>query len=56
MFSKKLCSQCNLNGECCCQKSQKEVDNCGMEQVISYNENYQQQLKSGTLTYGSLKE
>ena len=38
MYAKNLCKKCNLNGDCWCQnKSQKDVNNCGMEQVIAYN-------------------
>ena len=46
-FRKRLCDQCNLDGDCCCQKTQAKVDDCGMESVISYNENYNRCLKAG---------
>ena len=49
MFTKKLCENCSLNGDCVCQTNQKDVDSCGMEKVISYNKKYQTALKAGRL-------
>ena len=54
MYKKRLCGQCNLNNNCCCQETQKNVDNCGMESVLNYNNKYQELLQSGTLTYEEL--
>ena len=49
-YRKPLCSECTMDGECICQQSQKDVDNCGMERVLSLNERYLKALKNKTLT------
>ena len=37
-FTKDLCKKCTLNGDCCCQnKSQSDVNTCGMDEVLGYN-------------------
>ena len=51
-YRKELCTQCNLDGKCCCQDTEKGVDDCGMESVISSNDRYNRALKNGTLTQG----
>jgi len=56
MARKKLCDKCNLDGDCCCQMSQHEVDNCGMEGVLEYNRHYQDMLRKGALTKEGLRE
>ncbi len=38
MFTKPSCEKCNLNNDCYCQnKSQKFVNDCGMDKVLEYN-------------------
>ena len=56
MARKKLCDDCNLDGKCCCQSSQRKVDNCGMEGVLEDNKRYQGLLREGMLTQEGLKE
>ena len=55
MYRKKICDDCNIDGKCDCQKSQKRVDNCGMETVMSQNKVYRREIRNGTLTF-PLKE
>jgi len=48
---KELCDKCNLDGECCCQETQKQVNSCGMEQVLGYNKLYNEALKNGEVEF-----
>lgn len=38
-YRKKLCEECILDGKCVCQQdSMEQVANCGMGEVLAYNE------------------
>ncbi len=38
-FKKNLCKTCNIDGDCCCQsESQESVNNCGMDEVVTFND------------------
>ncbi len=37
-FTKPLCAKCNLDGDCCCQKSQDDCYACGMGATLDYND------------------
>jgi len=54
---KKLCDQCNLDGNCWCQThGEKEVSSCGMEKVFTDNKIYKKALKEGRLTQDYIDE
>jgi len=49
-YSKTLCENCTLDKDCYCQnKSQKSVNNCGMEAVLAANKKIQKDVKNGRL-------
>jgi len=47
VLNKPLCDKCNLDGNCCCQENQKDVESCGMEEVLAYNKEYNRCMKAG---------
>ena len=54
-FFKLLCNSCNLDNDCYCQdKSQKSVDNCGMDKVVRTNKRIQDDLKKGLFAPNSV--
>jgi len=48
LFKKETCKQCNMDNDCFCQKSEKKMNDCGMEEILSNNEIYKQQIQDGS--------